>query len=384
MESQSSWLVEPDNQSLWLGESDNQSLWLRESIKQSTWLNKPRIGCNLTLTVTNHNETYVEDHLLTLAYALTSIFIIFANSFVIIGLHRTKKSFTRFDCLFILLSSFDLLVGLLVLPYQIYIIYRTGELSCFEVAMKSTVCVLTSTLSGMTTCLIATDRYLSIARKSFAETHVTSSCIIKIIVIEIIISVMWCVFAVYASQQSRELPKVIFLANFAIYEGILLSAVIVINILLFRHIKNRARSLIYIHGQLPDKVIKHKSRVNKTILIISISLVIAYMPSFFGFVLASISKLQNKPTNASTAHKVVPWIILPTNINSGLNASIFLWRNKELRVYFRSVLKVVKRRKSLQIPLRTICGMHKQTAFNTWWLYAMSMEHLNKRLRNTW
>lgn len=103
-------------------------------------------SCELIITVADPRTSSLP----TILYGLIALFIITSNIMLLAILPRIRRELmTRFERMFILLSLSDLMVGLVQMPYQIYLIYRSKEVTCLQVAVKTMFSILFSMLSGL-------------------------------------------------------------------------------------------------------------------------------------------------------------------------------------------------------------------------------------------
>ena len=286
-------------------------------------------GCILMITVTDHTN----DIIMTIIYSLISVFTVTSNATLIVVLPKVKKQLTRFDRMFILLSSCDIMVGLIQMPYQIYLIHQIGVVTCIQVGIKTMLSISLSMTSGLITFVIINDRFLLITRNQFHGRFLNSKSTVFIVIIMVMIALGWAAIGVYVSILGEQFAKVIFFLTYGCFCGMLLIEAIVINILLFRNLRELSKSSS-IHSS--TNKIGYKRSVNKTIIIICIVLIGAYSPIVFSFIFGStlrLIKTVNQPSNT----RFLTWVILPTNLNAGLNSSIFMWRKKAFRCYLKSL-----------------------------------------------
>ena len=298
--------------------------------------------CKLIITVTDTTN----DTILTLLYSLIGIFITVSNLTLIIALPKIKATFKRFDRLFILLSAVDICVGILLMPLNIYLIHKNAPgVTCVEVGIKTLINTFTSVQSGLITCLITNDRYLLITNRKLHEEYMTTKCMTGIVLVMFAMAVSWAVVAVHVSMVAKGVGKALFFLTFSSYALIILLEIIVVNIRLRTHLRavaskcNNAEARYKGHVNRTIAEARYKGHVNRTILIISACLVIAYSPTIIGFMIGSVMTLLQKSeeTPSSSAVTFLTWIILPTNLNSGLNSAIFMWRNTAFRRYLKAI-----------------------------------------------
>ena len=275
------------------------------------------------------------DVMFTSLYSLLAIFIIVSNITLMVVLFKINTKLTRFDWLFLLLSTSDLMVGLILMPLQIYLIHKNDSITCIEVGVKIIVNCFTATFSGLITCLIANDRYIFMTKKKFHKQHMTSRNMMAIISVLFIICVAWAIVGLQISTQGSDSTKSLYFLCFSFFEGFILIEVVTVNIRLYLFLERVKKTS---HDNINSRC-RYRSRVNRTILIISTFIVIAYTPSILGFLIGSSKSLVNNSVYSSSSNWIVPWILLPTFLNAGINSTIFMSRNNKVLAYISACHK---------------------------------------------
>ena len=81
-----------------------------------------------------------------------------------------------------------------------------------------------------------------------------------------------------------------------------------------------------------------------------IILVICYAPSFLGLVCGSmIYIISGDGGDTSMMNYVIPWVILPTDLNSGVNALVFILRNYNIVQFYKSFITKRKKENAIEI-----------------------------------
>ena len=130
----------------------------------------------ISLATSDQSDTY--KYLLTVLLILLCCFIILSNFTLIIVMCRKKKSLTVFDRLFILLSSCDIIVGVIVIPMKLYLLHGNTPVTCLDVFIIVLLHVAASTMSGLVICLITNDRYFLITQRRLYDGFMTKNNII--------------------------------------------------------------------------------------------------------------------------------------------------------------------------------------------------------------
>ena len=113
---------------------------------------------------------------------------------LILGLIKTKRNkFTLCQILLLILFLSDLTFGVVHLPTQIYILWKSGDPTCFEIKLGAFSMAFSMCMSGNILCLISIDRYITIAHRKHYQRTTKKSLTIYIILM-ILISFMWATF----------------------------------------------------------------------------------------------------------------------------------------------------------------------------------------------
>ena len=136
----------------------------------------------------------MRNELSTVVYAILIPLIICTNMLVILGLIKTKRSkFVSSQILFLTLFMSDLTFGVVQLPTQIYILWKSGDPTCFEIKLGAFSMVFPMCMSGNILCLISVDRYINIVRRKYYKKTSKKTLAIYIILV-VLISFMWAAF----------------------------------------------------------------------------------------------------------------------------------------------------------------------------------------------
>ena len=112
--------------------------------------------------------------LLTVLYSCLIPLIICANLLLIIGIIKIKRiKFTLNQILFLILSLSDLIIGVVQLPFLIYLLWKTSDLTCFEARLRAFSTSFPIILSGTLLCAISVDRYIYVASNQYYKRIVT-------------------------------------------------------------------------------------------------------------------------------------------------------------------------------------------------------------------
>ena len=97
--------------------------------------------------------------ILIIGYSIITLLVIITNTTLIIGLYRINTVFTVAQRLFILMSSMDLIIGLVFLPLQIYMIYTSERQGCGLIMVQAFVSMFFPYMSGLILLLVVVHRF---------------------------------------------------------------------------------------------------------------------------------------------------------------------------------------------------------------------------------
>ena len=147
----------------------------------------------------------------------------------------------------------------------------------------------------------------------------------------------WGAFGAYVSYKGWEYGVTIFLLSYSVFASLIIIEVIYMNTLLYLYLAN-IPSMIKT-DVIGTNIQRNRRRVNKTIIIISAVLVIAYAPMLLGYLYLSTRSLVEERAISMSEKNLLAWLCLPTVLNSGLNALIFMSRNTFFLNYFKSYFR---------------------------------------------
>ena len=144
--------------------------------------------------ISRSKDSNMRNELSTVIYAILIPLIICTNMLVILGLIKTKRSkFVSSQILFLTLFMSDLTFGVIQLPTQIYILWKSGDPTCFEIKLGAFSMIFAMCMSGNIMCLISVDRYINIVHRKYYKKTSKKTLAIYIILV-VLISFMWAAF----------------------------------------------------------------------------------------------------------------------------------------------------------------------------------------------
>ena len=276
----------------------------------------------------------VNGKLLIASYSINMVFVCFANLAVIVGLWNTrKKPMTRSTKLFFILSGSDLLIGFVLMPTKIYQIEVSPNVTCHEILFRDFWTVFPVVHSGLIILLVSIDRYLLIVKNVFYKKYFTDSVLFGCVIGNASLSFAWGLWYVFVLKSVKRHQLAIFFMCLSIFEAVILLSVTIANVSLLKSVQRTAKE-----STLQRNHDRYDQKLLKTIMLISVSLVTCYLPSVIGnCCMAFFLFYSTNQTHLKYATIAQLWLIMPTIINSGLNASILIIRNKKLKDFFKNI-----------------------------------------------
>ena len=121
--------------------------------------------------------------------------IICANLLLVIGIIKIKRhKFISCQILFLILFLSDLIIGVVQLPFLIYLLWKTSNLTCIETQLRAISTSFPIIMSGTLLCVISVDRYINVVSNQYYKRIVTKKSLPVAIIFTILISLTWAIF----------------------------------------------------------------------------------------------------------------------------------------------------------------------------------------------
>ena len=271
--------------------------------------------------------------ILTSMYAVTMVAIIVSNLLLVVGICKTRKKnkLTNSNKLFLFLCASDLLTGCVLMPLQIYYIHLVPNITCVQVGVRAFWSSFPLILSGTNILVITLDRYLMMVknhcyRKWFSGKYV----LFHVLLLEIAVSFGWALWYVFGTQTLDANVSAALFIGLCLYQILLLMSVFILNLKMVYEVKLSRRNTTLTNNNRAEKVL------SKTITLISIALVICYTPSTIATGVAGFYALYSKNRlHLNRVTTILVYCLVPMQINSALNAIIYLVRNSRIRGYYK-------------------------------------------------
>ena len=135
---------------------------------------------------------------LVCSYSLVILMVLTTNIALIVGLYKTNSNLTLAQRLFVLMSSMDLVIGVVFLPLNIYTIHTSQEQQdCSLIMIQAFVSMFFPFMSGLVLLLVVAHRFLLVVNtpltRKLAERRHIRLCLMVSVLFSATMSV-WYVF----------------------------------------------------------------------------------------------------------------------------------------------------------------------------------------------
>ena len=288
------------------------------------------------------NEANAKNIFLTIIYGTLIPSIIGINSLLIAGITKTKRNkFTSSQILFLTLFLNDLTFGVMQLPIQIYLLWKSGEPICLEVQINVFSMTFPVCMSGNILCAITIDRYLTVVHNRFYKRIVTNKSLIVTIFLVVLTSLIWATLdALFRAADSTKKLAITYIALSG-YAGSVLGFTCILNVALLRNVKQKTGNS-FIHQKLD-------SSLTKTITLILALMMVTYFPTITTINIAAYAFISStdKQFILKKANEFL-WALIPIQINAVLNSIIYFTRNSRMRNYYYKLFTSANEERNLK------------------------------------
>ena len=291
--------------------------------------------------ISRSKDSNLRNELSTAIYAILIPLIIGANMFLIFGLVKIKRNkFTSCQILFLTLFVSDLTFGVVQLPTQIFILWKSGDPTCFEIQLGAFSMAFSMCMSGNILCLISFDRYITIVHRKYYKRATNKSLAISIILV-ILISFMWATFEAHfkAKVDIGKTAKLYFALSG--YAGTVMVLVVIFNVALLKHVKQKRKNSSATANLSFSKQQAIDSVLSKTIAIIVAVMIASYLPIMIILIVAAFVLINStNPHFLSINSNDFMWALIPCQINAILNSVIYFTKNSRMRRYYKKLFNL--------------------------------------------
>ena len=262
--------------------------------------------------------------------------IITSNLCMIFGLLKVNRRMTLSKKLFVCLSCSDLITGLCTLPVQTLASFEKDRANCALVAVQAFFNAFPTSLSLFFLLHISFARYCTVKYANSRIFGLQKRFWKHLVIFEIAVSFangLW--YALGASQTRDHVHHSCFILFCSFFVVVILSMILALNRRLWTTLCRHRHFTITNHINEERAIRSHKTAV-KTIIILSIILLICYMPTVLSFLLTAIF-LFLKDERAKYYHYLIPWSYIPLLMNSGINSFVIIVRDKKIRSFLKTI-----------------------------------------------
>ena len=141
---------------------------------------------------------------LTILYSCLIPLIICANLLLTIGIYKLKcHKVTSCQKLFLIFFFSDLIIGVVQLPFLIYLLWKTSDLTCFKAQLRALFVLFQIVMPGTLLCAISIDRYINVVSNQYYKRIVTKKSLQVAIIFMILISLTWAIFETLNQNETN-------------------------------------------------------------------------------------------------------------------------------------------------------------------------------------
>ena len=272
------------------------------------------------------NDANAKNIMLTIIYGTLILSIIGVNFLLILEYPKRNSKFTSSQILFLTLFLNDLTFGVVQLPIQVYLLWKSREPICLEVQISAFSMAFPVCMSGSILCVITIDRYLTVVHNRFCKRIVTKKSLIVPISLVVLTSLLWATLdELFRTPDSTKKLAITYIALSG-YAGTVLGFNGILNVSLLGNVKRKTRKS-FVHQKIDSSLTKTKS------LILALML-LTYFPAIATINVAAYALISSndKQFILQEANDFI-WALIPIQINAVLNSIIYFTRNSRMRNY---------------------------------------------------
>ena len=273
--------------------------------------------------------------LIIASYAVNGVLTFVSSILLIFGLRNTTKNkkYTRDEKLMLTLSAVDILNTLVVPTSQAVLLRQINNFGCLEISIIASFRIWFLALTSLTFLMISCERFFTVlydnklCGKIIKDSYLVV-CFTCIALISFGIAVSYGF--IYATS-SLYLQFLFYLVS-ACLTLVFLVLIIAANIsMLVGTIRKLIKSTHRV--QRNTQVENH---ITKTIVVISIAHVLLYTPCLAAQYYLSLILSKDNVSLVTHFHPIFMWCIVVRETNSGINAIIYILRNRKISKMYSS------------------------------------------------
>ena len=262
--------------------------------------------------------------------------IITSNLSMIFGLLKVNNRLTLSKKLFICLSCSDLITCLCTLPVQTIASFEKDDAKCSLISVQAFFNAFPTSLSLFFLLHISFSRYCAVKYPNSQVFTLQKRFWKHFVVCEILISFvngLW--YALGASQTNDHIQHASFILFCSFFVVVILSMILILNGRLWTSLTTHRKLTVTNHIN-EERIVKLHRTAVKTIIILSVILVICYMPTVISFSITA-GFLFARDQRAEYYHYLIPWSYILLLMNSGINSFVIIVRDRKLQAFLKNL-----------------------------------------------
>ena len=272
---------------------------------------------------------YPNSSLIIASYAVNAVFTLVSSSALIFGLRTTIRNgkYTRNEKLVLALSVVDILNALVVPSSQAVLLRQIDKFGCLEISIVSFFRVWFLGLTSSIFVMISGERFFTVMYNNMlCGVIIKDSYLIAYFISIVFFSLGTAVsYAVFYASSNLYLQFLLYIGTASI-TLVFLSLIVVANISMLvgtiRKLRNSTHRV--------ERNAKVESHITKTVVMISLAHVLFYTPCLATQYYMSFSFSKNDISVIPPAHRIFMWCVVVRETNSGINALIYILRNRKV------------------------------------------------------
>jgi len=294
--------------------------------------NNPTSTNTTNLKTTNGHEDGLMEKLQMITLSLFSIFVLTINVTLIIGLKNTYSNLTLSQKLYIYLSTTDSIIGGILLPYFV-VTYIAGVMSCMTLSIGMALTVYSFGTGWSTFFTISTLRHLAIRKPLL---HIEEDKVKAVLVGCNIYMVSKAVltFFVYTPKFTSLYKLTMYwfvCAVFIFFETLLLT---LLNFSSMQEISKQQKRQLSTHAGTLTRRNLSQRRAVLTLNLITLVYVICVLPFTCYYIVLAITIQKQLIETFEGLYRLFSLFHVPLFLCSGLNALMYLLKDKQMKRYF--------------------------------------------------
>ena len=265
------------------------------------------------------------------AMVLAFVFIVGLNTFLMVALIKTNpKQLTVTTKLFIYLTFWDLVIGLVTIPTQLVSIIIGESSSCLLIGLQAFLNAFSPQQSMSTIFTLSLFRYITITKPltRIGVKHLYTALTVNF-VMSIAIS-LWYLKNSMVQEIDKEMGY--FLITITAYVLLVIGGSIILNMSLYYKLMKRWKESLVIGINQSTERHKH---ANVTMILLTVILIICYVPNGISFSVFGYRIITNAKQSYRSYTPLAHFIMLS---NAGFNSLTYILRTRKIRQYLRKLL----------------------------------------------